>query len=285
MAEDIATASVSINMNGIGGDIAGKSGTGVSDSLKTIIELLKDIKETNTAQTTLKDKESKMGLSGLSGAGGILGTIGAIVGTIMSVGPLAGAAANTAVQYGMGMVGPGEYGAEIGYDEEGARNVYIINQKTGEIVKIWTEKEAIERGILTASGQMNVNYASQVKLQDITTDTMEEVGKHVILTNAALIGIADESLKQNLLAIANRKEQQKEKELRVEINRRLAARAKSRYSEVSTGLGYTDNVRQQSIMYNQFQMAALQDLANNSSNATNQGSAAFLQLITPNLNS
>lgn len=280
MAEDIITASVDINMGGISGDVTNNSSSDVKNSLGTIISLLKDIRDTSSGTLKEREKESKLSMSGLKS----LGTIGKTIATILGVGPAAQAGMDAAVQFGMGLAGPGEYGAEIGYDEEGNRNVYIINQKTGEIAQIWTEKEAIERGILTKSGQMRKNFESQVKLQDLTSNNLEEIGKNVILTNDDLMDLADETLKQSLIAKSNREEQEEERRLRIEINKMLAAQLQERYRPVSSGLGYEDTVAQQSVMYTQFQLAALEDLARNTEISSNNTTSQFLQLITPNLN-
>lgn len=193
---DIASASVSINVQGLSGEIAG------SNNDKTVVLLEKILAElkSNKQESAKGTKELKGVLSAgnfsksLSNALKMTGLVGMAAGAV-STGIAAGAGITAATNYNVPNQG-------YGYDKvmyEGEEKVAKINEKTGEIMLLLDQRQATELGILDDNGAIKANLRVQSDKYSSMTRGLERKEGVLQTQDADILLISSELQKQVLV--------------------------------------------------------------------------------------
>jgi len=203
MVDEISTAKVTINVNRNEGT---QTKSGSKNYLKEMASSLKDMKSN-------AEKASKLNLSGFLGAGGAGGaavgasSAAALVSVLLAMG-VSSAIIATILSLVGGRVGGyeavDESGEETGvhvagyYQEalvDGERRILEVNEQTGEVVRILTEREAIEKGILDENGKIYENMRAYRGEWDNVRDQFTQHGKILKITGDELNSILSEEAK------------------------------------------------------------------------------------------
>ncbi len=236
MVDNVSTAKVTINVNRNGGSTNDRSG---SNYLKSMDKSLKSLKDVSS-------KSSKLGQAGFmtAGAKGLTGTGGGLLSFLLGSTAVSAAFAEW-ISDKIGRAGGSDYENESGgnvhvngyYQEalvDGERRILEVNEQTGEVINILSEREAIEKGILDESGKIHENMRAYKGQWDKVRDEFEQHGKTLILSSIELESLLSEQQKSVLL-------QKEYNRLQRIINERKAREAHDKAVEYleSSGTRYT----------------------------------------------
>jgi len=182
MPEDVVGASISVNLEGIEGNVSGDSG-----SKEILTKILDELKRMNT-ESSRREKETKSGLfDALLNKSKIGGAITAGANVIAGAGLAQNALGDLSQSF-----------AAITDVETGERKIAEINEITGNIVDILTEKEAKDRDILDENGNIRRELRVQKLSQEEMNDSLDSQKDNVIITKNVLDDILLEIEKQKL---------------------------------------------------------------------------------------
>jgi len=232
MGNDVTAASVTVNVNRNSGSVSTKKDSGYLKSMSGSLKSLKN----------LSAKGGKLSMAGLGSASAILAT-----------GKLALAAAAVAAPFiaaqqsidNNGRAGghsyTNEYGVETkttGYFQDsivdGERKILEVNERTGEVVDILTEREATERKILDENGQIYEGQRAYKGKWKEVKSTLTEHGTVLQLSGDELLNLLTEQEKSVFL-------QKEYNRLQIIINTRKAREAQTKAEDYleNTGTRYT----------------------------------------------
>lgn len=205
---NIATASVNINVKGSSGKVKSTTNTtsnnDIDDDNKKILKEIKNLgglfrksvdfqqKISNATSIFGRLKMSGLGGAGSSGLGGLLSGLGGV-----GVGLAAGAA-------GLLSGSTSTSQNEIGYQkviQDGQEKVVKYNQKTDEIVAILTMQEAENQGILDKQGKIKSNLIISDEYWNNITKNLELQKGQVVITTDTLTQYGDATLRATSLQL------------------------------------------------------------------------------------
>lgn len=159
-------------------DALGEGGDGTSSE---ILDVLKDIRNELSKNTKLQQTGFINGFGGMGGGAiaGLLRGLGGSALGLAAVAPLL-----IGAQSGPGNVKDGKViGYEQGTDPNTGKQMYFeIDQKTGEILRVLTEQQARDEGILDDKKQIHNTLKNQNKKWDEITKGMASYKDSVMLT-------------------------------------------------------------------------------------------------------
>ena len=194
-------AEISVN-TGSEGTVTGSKDT--NDILKSILKTLQD----SNKETSRSNKLQQSGLGGLGA------TIGKSLATALGIGTAAVSMSGVAEQVGnalgIDLKTDADKRSQNSYFEniitpEGEEYTVEIDKKSQQIVRIMTEKEAIEEGILTKAGAIKDKYDTNFSQWDKINKNSEKIGTRVLKSKEWIDGIntALKGRNENLLKIGS----------------------------------------------------------------------------------
>jgi len=162
-------------------------GSGSGDGMQIDKLMLQELKKL----TGIQDKSSKLSMAGMgmSGIAGVL-TLTGIMRLIERVSPKSASNFNPEAEFGQT------------YEKamiEGERKIIGIDNQTGKITEILTEREARERNILDEMDNIVYKYDSYDSVFDRLTKNTDKVGDWTVLNAETLEKITGQSAEQNTL--------------------------------------------------------------------------------------
>ena len=230
MVDEVATGKVTINVNR--GSTSGKGKISTNEkidtkNLKSAAESLKDLKD-------ISKKTSKLSMAGLLGAGGMSATVLTALAAAAAV--AVSALSGETLSMEVGRAG-GSNGTEGYYQDaliDGERRILEVNEQTGEVVDVLTEREAMEKGILDETGKIYENYRAFKGEWRKITDGLTTHGNTLDLSSTELEGLLAAQEKSRLL-----QEEYNRLQRIVNANKAKEAQTTSEAYLSSTGTRYT----------------------------------------------
>lgn len=150
-------------------------GSGDANTSQEILDVLKDIRNEMAKNTKLQQTGFINGLGGL-GSGGISRLLGGL-----------GSTAALAIGGSLALSGDQRSGqTQLGYDKginSKNENIYFeIDNKTGELLDVLTEQEAIDKGILDEKGKIRELLKTQHPIWKKTTEQMGRYKDSIVFT-------------------------------------------------------------------------------------------------------